>query len=193
MVEDIGEELFSNQVLDSGMVVVGGERGVLRIFETTKWQEGKKMVIKKGESLDILGRIPEGPNGIHKENTAVGMGDGIVKIVNMRERKVIGELRHDEAEGVVGLGFEAGGRMISSGGSTLKVWQENNVDDEEDENQPNLRNEIEDSEASEAEQDSDSSEEETERKRRKRRKRGKDKASKSRGNGNGMPVFKGLD
>lgn len=207
-VEDLSEELLSNVVLMHGKVVVGGERGILKILETGKWKDAKKIVVERGESLDTLGIFPEGTDGEGKKKVAVGMGDGTVRIVSIQERQVVGELRHDEIEGVVGVGFEVGGRMISSGGSILKVWQENNVDgagveegeeEEVKEAKVGLMNgnddsEVEDeSEAEKNDDDDDSSEEEEKRrKRRKRRKRGKDKAS-SRGNGNGILAFKGLD
>lgn len=218
-VEDLNEELLSSAVSKDGKVVVGGERGILKILESGKWQEAKKVVVEKGESLDVICNVPEGTNGEEKEKVAVGMGDGTIKIVGIQERKVMGALRHDEVEGVIGVGFEVGGRMISSGGSILKVWQENNMDgaeeeepeeeeegEEEEEKDPevDIRNGIEDNKAededeSEAEKDDDddddsSEEEKNQRRRRKRRKRAKDKPSSS-GNihRNTIMAFKGLD
>lgn len=221
-VEDLNEELLSSAVSKDGKVVVGGERGILKILESGKWQEAKKVVVEKGESLDVLCNVPEGTNGEGKEKVAVGMGDGTIKIVGIQERKVMGALRHDEVEGVIGVGFEVGGRMISSGGSVLKVWQENSMDgageeepeeeeedeegEEEEEKEPkvDIRNGIEDSKAEDKDEsevekddydDDDSSEEEKKgRRRRKRRKRGKDKPSSS-GNihRNRIMAFKGLD
>lgn len=125
-VEDLGEELLSSVVLDGGTVLVGGERGVLRIWKDgLSSKESGRVVVERGETLDVLGRAPAGTgNEKGGETVVVGMGDGRVKVVSVARRKVLGEVRHDELEGVLGLGFEIDGRMISAGGPTVKVWQE---------------------------------------------------------------------
>lgn len=215
--EDLGEELFSSIVLKNGKVIVGGERGILKILETGKWQESKKIVVEKGESLDVLGTNHKGIDSETNDRVAVGMGDGTVRIVSIQGRKVIGKLRHDEIEGVTGLGFEPGGRMITSGGSVLKVWQENsNGEEEEEEDEEveerrednandedvkvslsNGNNEIEDHEededGSEVDKSNDSSEEEENRRKRKKRKKRGRFGSASAGTEKGIFSFKGLD
>jgi hypothetical protein len=55
-----------------------------------------------------------------------GLGDGGLKIVDLQRRELLtaSTLRHDDMEGVVSLGFDAGSRLISAGGRTVKVWEE---------------------------------------------------------------------
>lgn len=124
-VEDLGEELLSSVVMGDGTVIVGGERGVLRIWKNGLWgKESGRVVVERGETLDVLGRAPAGTGNAEGETVVVGMGDGRVKVVSVQRRKVIGEVRHDEIEGVLGVAFEVDGRMISAGGPTVKVWEE---------------------------------------------------------------------
>lgn len=126
-VEDLGEELLSSVVVGDGTVIVGGERGVLRIWKDgLLGKESGRVVVERGETLDVLARAPAGTGKGKREGetVVVGLGDGRVKVVNVQQRKVIGEVRHDEIEGVLGLGFEIDGRMISGGGPTVKVWEE---------------------------------------------------------------------
>lgn len=124
-VEDLGEELLSSVVMDDGTLIVGGERGVLRIWKDgLSAKESGRVVVERGETLDVLGCAPAGTGNENGETVVVGMGDGRVKVVSVHGKKVIGEVRHDEIEGVLGVGFEIDGRMISAGGPTVKVWQE---------------------------------------------------------------------
>ena len=106
--------------------MVGGEKGVLRMWEVGVWDDNEEtIVVGKGASADVLAAGPEGMVG-------VGMDDGFVRFVAMGasvgkkkgRARVVGEVRHDEVEGVVGLGWEIGGRLISGGGSVVKVWEE---------------------------------------------------------------------
>ncbi|KAI5292130.1 WD repeat-containing protein jip5 [Ascosphaera acerosa] len=53
---------------------------------------------------------------------AVGQSDGHVQLVQLGSNKVVATLRHDELEGVTGLGFDVEGRMVSGGGNVVKVW-----------------------------------------------------------------------
>jgi hypothetical protein len=101
------------------------------------------------------------------------------------QKKVVGEVIHDEVEGVIGLDFDVGGRMISGGGSIIKVWQEPlatvGEDDEEEEvdsddevgaaaKRPAAKSDDDDSEAGGAYESSD---DEGKSSKRKKRKRGK--------------------
>lgn len=147
--EDQEEELLSS-VYVSGLrarpggskgekVVVGSSAGVLTLWEKGVWDDQDERIIVDGakgggESLDVMVMMPDGV-GDGGKNIVVGVGDGTVRIVKIGVNKVVGEsLRHDDVESVVGLGFDVGGRLISGGGSIVKVWQEKmNLDDEGDE------------------------------------------------------------
>jgi hypothetical protein len=181
-------------------VLIGSSSGVLTLWERGVWDDQDERIIVDGagrgggESLDTLAVMPEGV-GDGGKNVVVGVGDGTIRIVKLGLNKVIGELRHDELEGVVGLGFDVGGRMISGGGHVVKVWQEemgdeDGVDEEEDEDSDEediavdrKKRGLSDSD------DDDSSEDEAERRSRKKKRKGS--KSKNKG-GNGVLGFKGL-
>lgn len=105
--------------------VVGGGDGVITLWEKGQWddQDERITVSRDKETLDCITEIPTGIGGYGKK-VAVGLGDGKVKFVTLGQKKVVGEVQHDEVEGVIGLDFDVGGRMISGGGSIIKVWQE---------------------------------------------------------------------
>ncbi|CZT20299.1 related to WD repeat-containing protein jip5 [Ramularia collo-cygni] len=178
--------------------VVGGGDGVITLWEKGQWddQDERIVVSREKETLDCMAHVPYGIGGMgHK--VAVGMGDGRIRFVRLGQNKVVGEVMHDEIEGVQELGFDVGGRMISGGGQTIKVWREHIAGEgdsdsdsgdedvaEDDDSDAEGGEEVEttavkrsakdDSEDSDAEEeDADSSDEETTRKRRKKRKRGK--------------------
>jgi hypothetical protein len=171
----------------------------LTLWERGVWDDQDERIIVDGgrgggESLDSLVVMPEdvGDGG---KNVVVGVGDGTIRIVKLGPNKLIGEpLRHDEVEAVVGLGFDVGGRLISGGGSIVKVWQEKmNLDDDdesEDETVAKKRaldgSDSDDSDASDA---ADSSDEGGGQKRRKKRRKAKGKKD----TGNGILGFKGLE
>lgn len=120
--------------------VVGGGDGVITLWEKGQWddQDERITVSREKETLDCITEIPSGIGGFGKK-VAVGLGDGKIRFVTLGQKKVVGEVQHDEVEGVIGLDFDVGGRMISGGGSIIKVWQEplathreEEEDDEED-------------------------------------------------------------
>ena len=203
--EDQEEELLSS-VYVSGLaskrgrqggdkVLVGGGSGVLTLWDKGAWddQDGRIIVDSGKESLDVLAKIPDGVG--EGSCVAVGLGDGRVKIVRVGTNKVIGEMRHDEVEGVVGLGFEVEGRMVSGGGQVVKVWQESAdvVEDEEDEgvHGVGLKRRAESDSEEDSEEDEESSEEEEQE--RKRKKKSKRANGKDRSGGRNVMQFKGID
>ena len=137
--------------------------------------------------------MPEGV-GDGGKNVVVGVGDGTIRIVKLGPNKVTTELRHDEVEGVVGLGFDVEGRLISGGGSIIKVWQEKmNLeeeveDDDSDDDEAGPKKRAMD--GSDDDSDADSSEEE-DRGRKSRKKRRK--ANRNKNVGNGIIGLKGLE
>ena len=205
--EDQEEELLSS-VFVGGLpskpgrskgekVLVGSSTGVLTLWERGVWDDQDERIIVDaapggGESLDAMIVMPEGV-GDRGKNVVVGVGDGTIRIVKMGINKVVGEpLRHDEVEAVVALGFDVGGRLISGGGSIVKVWQEQmklEDDDEDDDSEEEASPPKRALDRDEDSEDANSSDEETERKsRKKRRAKGKDKNA-----GNGILKFKGLE
>jgi WD repeat-containing protein 55 len=207
--EDQEEELLSS-VFVGGLpskpgrskgekVLVGSSNGVLTLWEKGVWDDQDERIIVDGgrgggESLDSLVLMPEGV-GDGGKNVVVGVGDGTIRIVQLGPNKVIGDpLRHDEVESVVGLGFDVGGRLISGGGSIVKVWQEKmTLDDDFEDGETAAKkraldgSDSDESGAPDAEDSSD--EEEGGRKRRKKRRKAKGKKEA----GNGILSFKGLE
>jgi len=206
--EDQEEELLSS-VFVGGLpsrpgrskgqkVLVGSSNGVLTLWERGVWDDQDERIIVDGgrgggESLDALVLMPEGV-GDGGKNVVVGVGDGTIRIVKLGPNKVTTELRHDEVEGVVGLGFDVEGRLISGGGSIIKVWQEKmNLeeeveDDDSDDDEAGPKKRAMD--GSDDDSDADSSEEE-DRGRKSRKKRRK--ANRNKNVGNGIIGLKGLE
>lgn len=193
--EDQGEELLSSTAI-SGKVVVGGEKGVLRVWEIGVWDDNEETVrIGEGASADVLAAVPQGVGA--EPMVALGMDDGLVRFVGMggKRARVLGESRHDEVEGVMGLGWMSDGRMISGGGSVVKVWEKgiSGGAESEDENDGvsglKRANGFGSEDDSSEQEDQESSEEEKPRKK-KRKKRGK---GKGKDGGQHVLAFKGMD
>ena len=164
-------------------VVVGGASGVLTLWERGVWDDQDERIIvdrgataNDGESLDVIELVPEDVGGSGKI-LAVGVGDGSVRFVKLGINKVIDQLQHDELEGVVGLGFDVGGRMVTGGGSIVKVWHEKVDEDQgayvDEGKRRSADSGSDEDDDDENEDESSDEEEETERKRRKKRKRSK--------------------
>lgn len=197
--EDQGEEILSSCIVD-GKLAVGSEKGVLRIWQVGSWDDNEQTiaVVGKGASADVLAAVGEDPM------VAVGMDDGVVRFVDMgRKRpKVLHEMevRHDEVEGVLGLGFEVGGRMISGGGQVVQVWEDGyGVEDggeEEDEeglgatNGKRVNDFGSDEDGSEERGDESS---EGEQRKRKKKKRKRNKGKNQSGGQQHVIAFKGMD
>ncbi|EFE43018.1 hypothetical protein TRV_02211 [Trichophyton verrucosum HKI 0517] len=207
--EDQGEELISSTYvtgLKAGgtskgeKLVVGGGSGVITLWEKGVWDDqDERIIVDKsplgGESLEVLTKAPdEVSNG---KVVVAGLSDGRLKFIQLGSNNIISETRHDEVEGVAGLGFDVCGRMVSSGGSIVKVWHEapETTGKGKDNWAPSKRH-LEDSDDDDDDDDSDkesaaeSEEEEKEEKRRRKRKRGK---GKDRTGGQHVMAFKDLD
>lgn len=166
--------------------VVGGGDGVITLWEKGQWddQDERITVSREKETLDCMAHIPDGVGGLGKK-IAVGMGDGKIRVVRLGMNKIVGEFQHDELEGVSALGFDVGGRMISGGGQTLKVWREaiagqadDEAEDDDDDAGAAIKRPVDSDVDSDEQGEGDSSDDENNgRKRRKKRKRGKGPAS----------------
>ena len=193
--EDQGEELLSSTAIN-GKVVVGGEKGVLRLWEIGVWDDNEETVrVGGGASADVLAAVPESVGA--EPMVALGMDDGFVRFVGMggKRARIIGESRHDEVEGVMGLGWMSDGRMISGGGSVVKIWEEGthhgagSEDDDDEVNGVKRANSF-GSEDDSSEQGGEESSEEEKPRKRKKKKRGK---GKGKDGGQHVLAFKGMD
>ncbi|KAH5126624.1 hypothetical protein HBH70_236920 [Parastagonospora nodorum] len=211
--EDQEEELLSS-VMVTGLskkgtsvgekVLVGGGNGVLTLWERGVWDDqDERITIDRskggGESLDVIALLPDGvgPGG---KIAAVGLGDGSLRFVKLGPNKIIDELKHDELrqEGVIGLGFDVTGRMVSGGGKKLNIWgektwqdvPEDDEDEQEEEAPANGKREQESDEDEDSDEDMEESSEDDEPKQ-KRKKRRKGKGGKQ-AKGHGILHFSGL-
>ncbi|KAL9095839.1 MAG: hypothetical protein Q9165_001836 [Trypethelium subeluteriae] len=205
--EDQEEELLSS-VYVGGLgtrgtskgekVLVGDGSGVLTLWERGVWDDqDERIVVDRspggGESLDVMALLPEevGPGG---KVVAIGLGDGRVKFAKLGVNRVVAEIQHHDHEGVVSLGFDVCGRMISGGGEIIKVWHEAEPVIEEEINEATKRKLDNDDDDEDGDEDGwvdeDSEEEEKTKKRRKKRKRGK---GKDRNAGPFVAAFSGLN
>jgi len=83
-------------------------------------------------TVDVLEVVPEWVDRLEGKArggrlAVAGLGNGGIRVMRLRGGggEVIGGMRHDEGgvEGVITLGFEREGRLISGGGQVVKVWE----------------------------------------------------------------------
>lgn len=185
--EDQEEELISSAYIgglpSSGTsrgekVVVGGSSGVLTLWEKGAWDDQDERIYVDrgpdgGETLETLTVVPDDLG--KGKMIAVGVGNGLVKFVRIGPNKVVSSVMHDETEGVVGLGFDVEGRMVSGGGQVVKVWHEG-VDNDNDVHSGDKHMMDSDDSDSDKDSDSDAETKQGDKSRRKRKKaKGKDR------------------
>ncbi|OJJ35653.1 hypothetical protein ASPWEDRAFT_40881 [Aspergillus wentii DTO 134E9] len=183
--EDQEEELISSTYMgglpSSGSsrgekVIVGGSSGILTLWEKGAWDDqDERIYVERGDGgeLETLSVVPDELG--KGKMLAAGLGGGKVKFVRIGSNKVVSEVMHDETEGVVGLGFDVEGRMVSGGGQIVKVWHEAVGDGEGEEFLPTGKRMME-SDSDDSDDDSDAESHKGDQGRQKRKKnKGKDR------------------
>lgn len=112
--------------------IVGQSDGVVSLWERGVWGDlDERMVVDRGGlSVDCLAEVPFGSGGgklkMNEKLVAAGLEDGRIRFIRIGRNGVLTDMdaKHDELDGVAAIGFDIEGRMISSGGQTVKVWTE---------------------------------------------------------------------
>ncbi|OAL33835.1 hypothetical protein AYO20_06846 [Fonsecaea nubica] len=113
-------------------VLVGQSDGVLSLWERGVWGDlDERIVLERGGlGVDSLAEVPFGFGGgklkMNEKLVAAGLEDGRIRFIRIGRNGVLAEMdaKHDEIDGVAAIGFDIEGRMITSGGQTVKVWTE---------------------------------------------------------------------
>lgn len=134
-------------------LAVGGSMGVVTLWDRGSWDDQQdRVVVSREESVDAVVAVPAEAGYGSPSGKAVfaATGDGKVTMFDAGKRQVIvgGELRHDDMEGVVAMGFDRFNRLVTGGGKVIKIWED--------------LKELQEEEEDEDEEDEDSSEDEDE-------------------------------
>lgn len=203
--------------------------GVATLWNKGEWTDHENRInIAKasGDSVDALCVLPEDFQVVGKgwgRYIAAGAGDGKVRIVKMGSNSVVETLAHSLTaeevkakaaedvikgdyervieEGVAALGIDCDGRIVSGGGSVVRIWYWEDAAEEEEVDKGNKKKRRMNGSDSEEAEDSggesneeDSSEDEREKKKKKRKKKRKGGKGKAKSVGvKAVASFKGLD
>lgn len=187
--EELTSSLFVSGLKAGGTsqgekVLVGGAGGVITLWERGVWDDQDERIVADvcTETVESMTRVPEGVGGLAHQGqqklVAVGLGDGSIRFVRVGPNRVVQDMdvKHDDIEGVVAIGFDVAGRMVSGGGQVVKVWRvapegKQGISLKDGQRGGGSDSDEEDSDAGEQ----DSSDEDKPKSKRKKRKRGKGK------------------
>jgi len=135
--EELTSSLFVSGLKAGGTskgekLLVGGAGGVVTLWNRGVWDDqDERITVDRGaQAIESMVSVPEGVGGMgfqgQQKIVAVGLEDGTIRFVKLGVNKVLNQLsvKHDDIEGVIALGFDVAGRMVSGGGQTVKVWHE---------------------------------------------------------------------
>lgn len=167
-------------------LLVGQADGVVSLWERGVWGDlDERMIIDKtGDEVESLCEVPQGfGKGKLKMNeklVVAGLEGGRIRFARVGRNGVLDEwdIVHDEMEGVTGLGFDIGGRLVSGGGQTVKIWTERQGEPGGGRSSTAKRQLDSDDSDDEIEDDSEMSDQEksTSKRRKRKRNKGKDKS-----------------
>jgi len=156
-------------------VLVGCEDGYIRLFEKGVWDDmDERLSVLANESLDTMCRVPESVSPAGRCVIAVGSGAGDIRFFKIGPNRLLEDetLMHSMEDGVTQVGFDSLGRMISGGGTSVKIWATvEHVDDGEESDE---EEEEEDSDSDSDDSDDSDEEEEASRPAKKRKASGLD-------------------
>ena len=113
-------------------VLVGQGDGVVSLWERGVWGDLDERIVvdRTAAGVESLVEVPlhlcKGKVKTNEKIVAAGLEDGRVRFLRVGRNGVLNEwdIKHDDVEGVAGLGFDVAGRLVSGGGQTVKVWTE---------------------------------------------------------------------
>ncbi|KAK9237593.1 WD40-repeat-containing domain protein [Lipomyces kononenkoae] len=169
--------------------VMGTATGVLTFWMKDNWDDQQTRAILSNESIDCIAEYPD-------QRIIAGGADGIVRLVDVRQRKAIKEYEHGGEDGVVAVATDSWGRIVSAGGEIVRVW---NLDDEPEESKRESDSDDNDTDSDKSENESDDSDDDGKKSKKKRKKAKKRKKGKAKNRlaanarAPSKPNFSGLD
>ena len=168
-------------------LLVGQADGVVSLWEKGVWGDLDDRIVidKTGDEVESMCEVPpgfgKGKLKMNEKLVAAGLEGGRIRFARVGRNGVLDErdIVHDEMGGVIGLGFDIGGRLVGGGGQTIKIWTEAKGQPGGGRNGLAKRNlDSDDSDEDVMDDDSDMSQDDKPTSKRKKRKRnkGKDKS-----------------
>ncbi|KAK9479782.1 WD40-repeat-containing domain protein [Lipomyces japonicus] len=146
------------------IAVMGMATGVLTFWEKNNWEDQQSRAKLSDESIDCVAEYPG-------EKVIAGGADGYVRLLDARSRKRLRILEHGGEDGVQSVSADAFGRIISTGGEVVKIWNEHDDEEKKGKEKFSDSDSDDDGEDDSDSDDSDSSDDGKKKKKKKQKKR----------------------